>query len=429
MELIIDNIIYASQLQALNGEIGITNPPAIPPITANISRFNQPFDYTEYTPQFDNPVYRYTNPQRFNFMANIDNVVLQTAVQRHWFDIDATTTYQWPGSTELENPIILSNFSPFVPYHLIYAYLIENTKIIEVFKKLVEKYFSDEKLGITHAQADVPVLHTLQNIERSFFSVSANAYQPIKTEFRSDFDLIRRNAYSRLLGMDLTFKNDKFQKPTIINSEFVNLFERYLTEIWRAHINATNTAGANNTDFYALIELAEDIRQEFEARRGGTNALGYINRNLSKEEYSSVLITSWLAVILSYDSPLVQFFSCESSSFGSRLAKLGDKVGVSVHSKSQDLFELALPAQHILLAIENGIPGEGANPLEDQVWLQQMLGYQGAVPTGVQTMYLNYFLQVINQWEKATGHNIKNTVRTPQNTVQMQQFINGSVLN
>ena len=60
------------------------------------------------------------------------------------------------------------------------------------------------------------------------------------------------------------------------------------------------------------------------------------------------------------------------------------------------MFELALPAQHILLAIENGIPGEGANPLEDQVWLQQMLGYQGAVPNGVQTMYLNYFLQVIN---------------------------------
>jgi hypothetical protein len=161
--------------------------------------------------------------------------------------------------------------------------------------------------------------------------------------------------------------------------------------------------------------MATQMQELLSARRGGQSSFG--DRNLSKEEFSSVLLTSWFVFTISYNSPLVDFLACESSTVGERLLKIGDKVGVPAHRKSQALFEMAGAAANVLTAIETG------GILDDIQWVNGMLSTAdpSAHPSDAQRNFMDGFLQIINNWEKATGHRIKNPEANIQGTVKVQQ--------
>jgi hypothetical protein len=226
--------------------------------------------------------------------------------------------------------------------------------------------------------------------------------------------------------MDLAFgdidsKNTAipYYKAKSSNQQFVPLFERFLSEIWQGYINARNSSGVNTSDVNVLVELADQLREMMAARRGSIS--NYSAKNLSREEFSSVLISSWFTFIISYDSPIVTHLSCQSSTIGERLMKIGDKVGIKAHRKCQALFEMADAAARILISIETG------NLLNDASWLQDMLASLDPAnnPPTIYSDYMTLFLTVINNWEKATGHPIKN----PQSNISGSVTIkpNGSI--
>jgi hypothetical protein len=101
--------------------------------------------------------------------------------------------------------------------------------------------------------------------------------------------------------------------------------------------------------------------------------------------------------------------------------KIGDKVGIKAHRKCQALFEMADAAARILISIETG------NLLNDASWLQDMLASLDPAnnPPTIYSDYMTLFLTVINNWEKATGHPIKN----PQSNISGSVTIkpNGSI--
>ncbi|MBL0026967.1 MAG: hypothetical protein IPO98_19145 [Saprospiraceae bacterium] len=86
-------------------------------------------------------------------------------------------------------------------------------------------------------------------------------------------------------------------------------------------------------------------------------------------------------------------------------------MGIPAHGKCQFLFEMAGSASITLNAVETG------SFLENTSWVDGML--KSISPT--QEEYMNHFLTIINNWEKATGHIIKNQAANIKGSVIVQQ--------
>jgi hypothetical protein len=168
------------------------------------------------------------------------------------------------------------------------------------------------------------------------------------------------------------------------------------------------------------------------ARRGVDNNLtlqNYHVMNLSREEFSSVVMMTWLFFIVSYNnSPLVQFLGCQANTASERLANIGRKVGISAHKKSQGLFDMAGPMATVLRQAEFGtFETAGIIPwIQGVVESQTPLGRAAATPQ--QITALNDLLTIINNWEKTTGHPIKTLEGNANRTVRLAQLARGAAL-
>lgn len=358
-----------------------------------------------------------------DFIFYQDTSVIDKAIQKHWFDIN-------------NGPITpLGNVKVFEPddappYHLIYAYLMENTRMYQIFEKLIFLYINDEEIGIISASnpAHQSAFQWIHNTESLFFKhLSNNSFRNITSQIRSNQESVRRNAYYRMFAMDLAFESGgdaKYYKAKMANNEFIFLFEQFLTEAWQAYINAKNAVGANSTDYQKLEDMATKLREILLARRGASGTIQlsqYRFMNLSREEYASVGLFSWLYYIISYNSPLVIFLGCQANTSAERLIKIGKRVKIEAHGKSQALIDLSIPTATILRMIE-------FKTLEQTNWLQKAIESQ--TPTGQgaaspeQKLALTDLLTIINNWEKATGHRIKNPDANITGRVKVQA--NGS---
>jgi len=127
--------------------------------------------------------------------------------------------------------------------------------------------------------------------------------------------------------------------------------------------------------------------------------------NLSREEYAAVVAACWFYQAVSYDSPIVQFLRCNGNSPGERIINIGNKVGLPAHSKSEGLLDIAPPMNTLLRLIELG----DYNP-EQETHVQTIIEAEknGLGPDNPDRMALSDLLLIINNWEKATGHRIKN---------------------
>ena len=422
---IIDNLIYAAYVSPLQQTFPAALPqPAQPPARDRI--------VSNYIPAFAAPVMpnvtggTYTLAEKTDFCSYNDADVIESAIGRHWYDIDARANYDTNGITPFGDPANgtrLISFENTSNYHLLYAYLLENTRILQIFERLLEKYFLDEELGISN---NAQVVSWINNSEKLFFK------DDLRSRLRPNFDATRRNVYWRMFGMDLAFGDINSQNTTIpyhkaksSNQQFIPLFEKYLAEIWQGYINARNISGENHSDINVLIELATQLQEMLQARRG-LFGLNYSNQNLSKEEFNSVLITSWFTFIISYNSPVVNFLNCQSSTIGERLLNIGTKVGVPAHTRCQSLFEMAGPASNILTSLETG--GFLNNQANVQTMLSSMNPPPAIPPAQVFINFMEDFLRVINNWEKATGHRIKNPEARITGTLKVDQRTSKPVL-
>lgn len=270
--------------------------------------------------------------------------------------------------------------------HLIYAYAVENTRIYEIFRRTIGEFLNGEKLGSPSDDAQ----QWIQTTADLFYKMTP-PFTPwsLDNHVRPNLSAIRRNAYYRMFGMDLNHapaKGEEYRKTEEHNDGFVHSFERLLQEVWTGYRNRANAVGTNPTDDSAIAFMCTKIHQMMAARRQGNN--------LSREEFFSVAMLSWLHLAVDFNSPIVESANAASSSAHERLRLLGEKVGMPAHGKSEHFFEFSQPASRLLLRIEAGEFNDAANA-------RLLYDESDTITYDVQDL--------VTHWSLATGRDMKAT--------------------
>jgi len=283
---------------------------------------------------------------------------------------------------------IPTNMQPTNWDHLIYAYIIENTRIFDIFAKVLETYMYTEQLETPTQESQM----FWRNLEYLIFG-DAMPSMVWTTTSRSRRDEVadRLTAYYWMFGIDLSHAPDiaaqhPYQKPAAANRDFIPTFEALAREVWRGIVNARNTSGANDTDATVIATLARRLYDMMATRR--------INGNLSREEFRAVSVISFLNLAVQYDSPAVVDLKASASSPEMRLQKMAERVHMSCHVKSKPFFDLAAPFSTLLQSIESGAfnTPAGAELLYKQT------------PPNVVSRNAE---EVIDQYSLATGRDLK----------------------
>ena len=277
--------------------------------------------------------------------------------------------------------------------HLAYAYVLESTRVVQIFKRIVREFRAGEGLGI-------PSLETQRWLDATeallFGAANPFAAWLSTSSVRQDPEAVRRNAYWRLFGLDLSFGADDngaplFDKAKAANTGFNRLFEELLFELWQAISNERNTSGVNQGDQDRIFRLAEELRYVLTSRRQ--------NEMLRREELSAVTALGWAELTLSFDSPVVRDMGAQASSPGDRLRLMGDKVGLPAHSRSDAFFSMSSEISMLLRVIEAGIVQDATTAWILYATPDPQRG--GSRPIGPESR------RVITEWAAATGKNLK----------------------
>ncbi|GLZ16296.1 hypothetical protein Acsp04_65310 [Actinomadura sp. NBRC 104425] len=278
--------------------------------------------------------------------------------------------------------------------HLIYAYLIENTRCEEIIRRVIYEAAHGERLRVPR---NPTTYEWLRSTEELFYSYGPPLLASTAvSQLRPDPRKTRRNAYFRMFGVDLQHGADggpfPYEKPQVANRDFVPTFENFLRQTWRAIENARNAIGPNPTDSGAIADLALRLQTMLNERRGGSA----VAPNLAQTEFGAVAHMSWLHLLLDFDNDVLTDFQAVGTSPEERLARLGERVGVASHAGSHSFFILAPAVSQLLIQIEGGafsVPAQAealylpappaANPLRDQA------------------------LTIIDHWSRVTGRDLK----------------------
>ena len=231
--------------------------------------------------------------------------------------------------------------------HLIYAYMIENTRIYEVFRRVVHECLHGEQLGAPNDEAQF----WLRNTEQLFYTDQPLYFiTHLTSHIRRDLIATRRDAYYRMFGMDVIHgKGDDqtypYEKAKVSNTDFVATFEEFLREVWVAIANRNNDSGENPIDEAAIANLATRLHDMLRARRQ--------NGNLAREEFTFVSMMSWFHLSVEFnDSPIVVSLRAEASSPEQRLVKIGERVRLKVPAMAKSFFDIADPISRLLIFLE-----------------------------------------------------------------------------
>jgi hypothetical protein len=272
--------------------------------------------------------------------------------------------------------------------HLIYAYMIEQTRIYEIFRRVIQEFSFGEKLG-------TPSLDTqlwLRTTEELFYSNPAPfSITNVSSHIRPDLRATRRNLYQRMFGMELNHGTDdnapySYPRAEAANNEFVTTFEELLREVWVGQINRNTTSGANPTDDSKIEELAKKLHDMLTSRRQ--------NGAISREEFFFVSMMSWFHMTVDNNLPVIEDMRAQGVSAEQRLFKIAQLVGLPAHGLSRSYFEIAEPLSALLIAIESGVLSESGagRAFYDPTSPNQLAGVMN---------------KIITHWSIITGHDIK----------------------
>ncbi|MCI4568155.1 hypothetical protein [Lysobacter sp. CFH 32150] len=270
--------------------------------------------------------------------------------------------------------------------HLGYSYVLENTRAVQILRRVVREYRSGENLGAP----SVSTQRWLDATEALLFG-AANPIAPwLSTSVvRKDPEEVRRNAYDRLMGVQLAFGTEDnrpatYDKAAATNTGFVRLFEELLYELWQAMINVKNLVGVNNSDNDRIFRITEELQFALRSRRQ--------SQMLAREELAAATALGWVELTLSANTPVVIDLKAIATSPANRLKLIGERVGLAAHSKSAALFSMCNELSRFLRVIEsNAISGPSAVPVL----------YTSATDIGDASR------RVITEWAAATGKDLK----------------------
>jgi hypothetical protein len=280
--------------------------------------------------------------------------------------------------------------------HLIYAYMIENTRVYEIFRRVVHEYRHGEKLG-TPLEGATDIGSTqnwLRITEELFYSDSAPfLITNLSSHIRSDLRASRRNAYQRMFGMDLNHGSDDGKPYTYIkaeaaNSEFAPTFEEFLREVWVGITYVGATSSSNPTDDSKIAVLAAKLHDMLRSRRQ--------NGNLSREEFAFVAMMAWFHLTLELDpSPILKSLRVEATGVDNRLFQVAERVGLPAHGLSKSFFDIADPISRLLIQIELGTYNDAS--------AVRALYDKPAFPNGPESDLRT----IITHWTAITGRDVK----------------------
>jgi|SRR6185369_2747457 len=272
--------------------------------------------------------------------------------------------------------------------HLIYAFMIENTRVYEIFRRVVHELVHGEKLGTPLPDA----VAWLRTTEELFYDDTAPfRINNLASHIRPDLRAIRRNAYQRMFSMDLNHGADDgkpypYVRAEAANTEFVSTLEELLREVWIGMTYVTATSSSNPTDDSKISELAEKLYGMLRSRRQ--------NGNLSREEFDAVATMSWFHLALEYDSPIVHSLRAEANGVEQRLFKIAERVALPAHGLAKNFFDIADPLSRFLIQIETGTYTNAANA---PALYTRVAG--GGPEADLRT--------IITHWTAITGHDVK----------------------
>jgi hypothetical protein len=267
--------------------------------------------------------------------------------------------------------------------HLMEAFCLENTRMVEIFQRIVALYASGEQLAVPPdqktANASVDIAPWLRTTEMLMFcEATPFAAYNVTSPLRRDPHLVRQNSYIRMFGSNVLnpIQNDtnvKLMAPTSANREFWPTLEKLLSEVWRGIVHGRNTSGRNDTDPAAIARYCLLLNDMLSVRRLGGN--------IYREEFAAGALTTWFHVALMWDSPIVRALKSEAENPADRLIKLGERIGIPAHSRSASYIQLASLLGYILTNVEGGLyntastaqnlymPGADANVMSEIITL------------------------------------------------------------
>jgi len=283
-------------------------------------------------------------------------------------------------------------------HHLIYAYLIENTRVHDIVERVLQEIVTGERLGQLSPESHrwARATEDLMFRDQGFFLSSLTSH------VRKSAHATRRNAHWRMFALDLNHgegDHAKYARAEAANTSFVATFEALLREVWRGYVNARNTSGPNAADDAAIAEYASRLHQMLGDRRE--------RGNLTREEFVMTTMMSWFDLTVASDTPIVVDLQAQATTPEERLRKLASRVGATSHAKSRSLFELATRVSTLLIAIESGAYDV---PTAARTLYDVNLGGFGANPVAAD------MVQIIIHWSQATGHEVKALPVVPNGT-------------
>jgi hypothetical protein len=273
--------------------------------------------------------------------------------------------------------------------HLIYAYMVANTRIRPIFRRVVHELLHGEKLGVPHEDTQL----WLRNTEELFFrDPPPFSITTLTSSVRPDMESTEREAYYRMFGMDLNHGKDDnspftYLKAAAANKEFVTTFEELLRETWIGFINRSTTSGPNPTDDAKIEDLARNLNSQLiDRRRFG---------NLSREELYFVSMMSWFHLTVENNNlPIIRDLRAEGSTAEQVLFKIAQTIGLPANGLADHYFQIADPISAVLTAIETGtlqVPGAAR------------AFYDPTAPNNLS----NAMNTIITHWSAITGRDMK----------------------
>jgi hypothetical protein len=282
---------------------------------------------------------------------------------------------------------------PMLWHHLIYAYLVESTGIVDIVAQVLRRIVGGETLGALSPES----LAWARATEQLFFRDPPEfAITGVVSEVRANARENRRFAYKRFFGLPLPHEIPEAWRPQGMpidwnalmgagwNPDFRQKWTDLLRQVWIGSENINNSGGPNPVDPKYIAMLCHALHDMFaNRRRGGA---------LAREEFAYVSMLNWFHLTVESNTPIVSDLQATASSPADRLAAIADRVGLRSAPRSRELFELARPTSTILRGIEMGLfdTAAGARAL-----------YQPG------TQIEADMITIVNNWQSATGDYVK----------------------
>lgn len=301
--------------------------------------------------------------------------------------------------------------------HLGYSYVLENSRAVQILRRVVREYRSGEGLGIP----SVATQRWLDATEVLLFGAANPIASWLSTStIRTDPEAVRRNAYWRFFGLDLAFGTDDnrppiYDKANAANTGFLKLFEELLFELWQAITNVRNTSGVNASDDDRIFRIAEQLQFVLRSRRQF--------HLLAREELAAAAALSWVELTLSANTPVVIDLRAQATSPSDRLRMIGERVGLAPHSKSAALFSMAADLSIFLRVVESGIVNDPT-----LAWVFYLERQPPNLPPPVPPNLPHplpigdHTRRLITEWAAATGKDLKVRAK-PMEVMSRRQLI------